>query len=116
MAYNTFPTLKGIAWPVRIKPIFSTLKESASSGHEFRIGLMSTPLYEYTITFNYLTATDYTTLLNFFVGQLGSLTPFYFTPTNGNTVLVRFKNDDTEFDQFADNLYENKQIVLRSVK
>jgi hypothetical protein len=116
MAYSTFPTIKGIGWPVQAKPIFNTLTQQASSGHEFRIGLMSTPLYEYTITFNYLTQADYTTLLNFFVAQLGSLTPFYFTPNNGGTVLVRFKNDDTQFDQFADQLYSNKQIVLRSVK
>ncbi|MDE1988902.1 MAG: DUF2460 domain-containing protein [Betaproteobacteria bacterium] len=81
MSYNTFPTLPGIGWPIKVTPKFKTIVQQAASGAEFRTGLWSSPLHEISVPVNFMDQADWRTLVNFFEQQQGSLLPFYFTPT-----------------------------------
>jgi hypothetical protein len=80
MSYNTFPTLPGIGWPVKVTPTFKTIVQQAASGAEFRTGLWQNPLHTIEVPINYLSQTDWRTLVDFFKQQQGSFLPFYLTP------------------------------------
>lgn len=47
-----FPALKGQGWSVHKKPVFSTRKADHVSGREVRAPFLSTPLYEFELTFD----------------------------------------------------------------
>ena len=116
MTYNTFPTLGGIGWPVKITPTFRTLVEKTKVGVQFRSQMWPQTLHTFEITFDYLSATDYETLKSFFAGQSGSWLPFWFTPTGSTTqYLCVFANDIT-YEQFVNNLYTAKKVVLQEVR
>ena len=89
MSYNTFPTLEGLGWPIKVTPTFKTIVQQAASGAEYRTGLWQNPLRTIDVPINYLTQTDWNTLLNFFVGQQGALVPFLFAVTNDNSQTAR---------------------------
>jgi hypothetical protein len=86
MSYNTFPTLQGLGWPIKVTPKFKTIVQQAASGAEYRTALWQNPLRLIDIPINFMTKADYQTLLNFFIQQQGSLTPFYITPTQNSWV------------------------------
>ena len=116
MTYNTFPTLGGIGWPVKITPTFRTLVEKTKVGVQFRSQMWPQTLHTFEITFDYLSATDYETLKSFFAGQSGSWMPFWFTLTGSTTqYLCVFANDIT-YEQFVNNLYTAKKVVLQEVR
>lgn len=118
MAYNTFPTFNGIGWDIKKRPIFSTDIETSASGAEYRTGYFATPLYEFDLTFPYLSQADRDTLEAFYIGQQGPLIPFYLTVTNdaGSPYLVRFKDDQIEFNQMFNAVYEQQSITFRTVR
>ena len=111
MSYNTFPTLQGRGWPEKVTPRWSTIRQQAASGAQYLTSLMSSPLHDIEIPINYLSATDKTTLENFFNGQQGGGIPFYVTVTNGSTYLVTFA-DTLDFNQFMSAMYESGTIKL----
>jgi uncharacterized protein (TIGR02217 family) len=78
----TFPTLKGMAWPVQRSPVQSTLKQKAISGKETRLQLYSFGLYKYDLAFSYLGSgaqnQDWQLLLSFFQLVAGAALPFHF--------------------------------------
>ncbi len=116
MSYNTFPTLQGIGWPIKVTPRFKTISHQAASGAQYRISLMQTPLHDIEVPINFMTQADYTTLLNFFIQQQGAFLPFYFQPNNDpNTYLVCFQ-DGIDFEQFMSQLYTTKTIKLQEVR
>lgn len=95
MSYNTFPTLQGLGWDIKKRPIWSTAVEVSSSGAEYRTGRFSQPIYEFDLQFTYLTQADFNTLVAFFNQQQGALTPFYLQPTNDSTATgVAFATTD----------------------
>lgn len=118
MSYNTFPTFAGLAWDIKKRILFSTDIETAASGAEYRTGYFATPLYEFDLTFNYLSQTDLNTLQGFYIGQQGPLVPFYLSIINdtGSPYLVRFLDDKVEWNQFANAMYEQTGLTLRSVR
>lgn len=85
MSYNTFPALPGIGWPIKVTPKFKTIIQQAASGAEYRTGLMQSPLRLIDVPINFLSQADWTTLLNFFVGQQGALVPFLLAVTNDSS-------------------------------
>ena len=116
MSYNTFPTLPGIGWPVKVTPKFKTIVQQAASGAEFRTGLWSSPLHEISVPINFMSQADWNTLLTFFIGQQGALIPFYYQPNNDpTTYLVRFP-DGLDFEQFMSQLYRTKTLKLQEVR
>ena len=116
MSYNTFPTLQGIGWPVKVTPKFKTIVQQAASGAEYRTGLWSSPLRTIEVPINFMTQADWSTLLTFYTGQQGALIPFYFQPINDpTTYLVRFQ-DALDFEQFLSQIYRTKKITLQEVR
>ena len=116
MSYNTFPVLQGLGWPIKVTPSFKTIVQQAASGAEYRTGLWQAPLRLIEVPVNFMTQTDWNTLLAFFVGQQGSLIPFYFQPSNDpTTYLVRFP-DGVDFEQFMSQLYRTKTLKLQEVR
>src|SRR6185312_13590332 len=91
MTIPTFPSLIGIAWPVKRSPLWSTLKQPAISGLETRFPLWSLPRWKYSLTYDLLRSDavnlEWQTLVGFFnevqaaAGQL-----FQFTDQNDNAV------------------------------
>lgn len=81
---NVYPTLAGLAWPVARKPIFATLTQAAVSGREVRATYMQYPLYEFTLAYNYLLASDLAQLKGFFLQQQGSLQGFWLDAGPGD--------------------------------
>lgn len=75
---NVFPALQGISWPVTRRAIFNTLKQKSVSGRVVTATYQSKPVYEFDVSFDYLSASDLGQLEGFFLGQQGGLTPFYF--------------------------------------
>jgi Conserved hypothetical protein 2217 (DUF2460). len=114
----TFPTLSGIGWDIKKRVLWSTDVETASSGAEFRTGRWTAPIYEFDLAFNYLSQTDQQTLETFYETQQGSLTPFYLAVANdpASPFLVRFKDDQLEFNQMLSQMYEVQTVTMRTVR
>ena len=118
MALNTFPTLPGIGWDIKKRVLWSTDVETTTSGAEYRTGRWTAPIYEFDLTFTYLSQTDFQTLQTFFQGQQGSLTPFYLSVVNdpASPFTVRFKDDQLEFNQMMSQMYEVQTVTMRTVR
>ena len=85
MSYNVFPTLQGIGWDIKKRPLWSTANDTSASGAEFRTGRWTLPHYEFDLTFAYLSQADRDTLEAFYNQQQGSLTPLLLPVTNDST-------------------------------
>jgi hypothetical protein len=118
MTTPTFPTLTGIGWDVKKRVLWSTDVETASSGAEFRTGRWTAPIYEFDLTFGYLSQADFQTLQTFFEGQQGSYLPFFLAVANdpASPFLVRFVDDKLEFNQMMSQFYEVQGITMRTVR
>ena len=116
MSYNTFPTLQGLGWSVKITPKFRTHIETTKAGVQFRSQFWPQTLHTFEITFNYLDPTDYETLKSFFAGQSGGWMPFWFTPTGSTTQYLCVFSSDITYDQFVNDLYSAKKVVLQEVR
>jgi uncharacterized protein (TIGR02217 family) len=91
-----YPTLPGLAFPVVKTPIFSTDIGAAASGREVRFALYQNPIWEWTLTYNYLGddfdgsgSSDLKTLLGFYISVNGSLLPFQFEDPDDNAVTAQ---------------------------
>ena len=118
MTTQTFPTLTGIGWDIKKRVFWSTAVDTAASGAEFRTGRWTAPVYEFDLTFNYLSQADQVTLENFYEAQQGSLTAFYLSIANdpASPFLVRFKDDNIEFNQMLSSYYEVQTVTMRTVR
>jgi hypothetical protein len=118
MSTNTFPTLTGIGWDIKKRVLWSTDVETTASGAEFRTGRWTAPIYEFDLTFAYLSQADQQTLESFFEGQQGSYLPFYLSIANdpASPFLVRFVDDKLEFNQMLSQMYEVQSITMRTVR
>ena len=86
MTTPTFPTLQGLAWPVNRVPKWDTLKQTPWSGKDTRLQKWSYPIYEFTLTFNYLSATDYANIEGFYNLAGGAAQMFQFQDANDKSV------------------------------
>lgn len=118
MSTNTLPTLQGIGWDIKKRVLWSTDIETTASGAEFRTGRWTAPIYEFDLTFAYLSQTDQQTLQSFFEGQQGSFIPFYLAIANdpSSPFLVRFVDDKLEFNQMLSQMYEVQTVTMRTVR
>jgi len=118
MSINTFPTFPGITWDIKKRALWSTDVETTASGAEFRTGRWTAPIYEFDLTFAYLSQADFVSMQDFFNGQQGSFTPFYLAVPNdpASPFLVRFVDDTLEFNQLLNQMYEVQTITMRTVR
>lgn len=94
MAPQTFPTLAGLAFPVKRFPIWSTIKEQYVSGLRARFALWTYPQYRYEIEFDVLrkglvNGTTYSELQNlmaFYNLRRGACDLFLYDDPDDNSV------------------------------
>lgn len=118
MSLNTFPTFPGVTWDIKKRSLWSTDVETSASGTEFRTGRWTAAIYEFDLTFAYLSQADFQSFQSFFDGQQGSLTPFYLNVPNdpASPFTVRFVDDKLEFNQMLNQMYEVQTVTMRTVR
>jgi uncharacterized protein (TIGR02217 family) len=82
----SFPTLQGIAWPVKRSPKWSTITQKPISGKETRLSNWTYQRYQWELQFAYLSQSDWQTLEAFFNSVNGSALPFHYNDPNDNAV------------------------------
>ncbi|MEC4591597.1 DUF2460 domain-containing protein [Nitrospirillum amazonense] len=79
---SIYPTLSGLGFSVTKKPTWSTKIATAASGRETRMAMWSAPIWEFTLTYDFLrdtaAANELKQLLGFYLQMQGAFTPFLF--------------------------------------
>lgn len=107
MSDNLFPTLPGVTWKTTWTPVFRTKVQAAVSGKEYRASLMANPLYNLTLSFEFLrhgAKQELRQLVGFFLARRGAFDNF----------LYRFDEDSAVVDQriaVADGGTKSFQLV-----
>lgn len=83
MSTEPYPDLIGLSFPVSQKPMFSTGVQSHTSGRETRTSYWENPLWEFTLSYDYLPDSpqkdsDYKKIVGFFLARKGSFETFLF--------------------------------------
>jgi len=86
---NIYPDLQGLSYPVTRRPIFKNLKHETVTGRVVTATYMQYPLYEFDLSYDYLSAADRESLIGFFLAQGGDLTPFYFDAGPGDDAVTK---------------------------
>ena len=83
MSNAVYPTLPGLTFDVEREAMFKTDVKTTPSGREFRGAQMTSPLYTYTLNYEFLrnlqSFTELQTLVGFFNARQGSFDSFLFT-------------------------------------
>jgi uncharacterized protein (TIGR02217 family) len=92
----TYPTIRGLTFPLVRVPEWSNVIQRVTSGKEIRFALWTSPIWHWVLDYEYLKDdpndllglnpdTDLKTLLGFYLQMQGGFTPFYFDdPTDDN--------------------------------
>lgn len=81
MSNYQFPTLPGVTWKTTWTPTFRTKVQSAVSGKEYRASLMANPIYNLTLSFEFLrggTKQELKQLVGFFLARRGAFDNFLY--------------------------------------
>jgi uncharacterized protein (TIGR02217 family) len=101
---KTFPTLPGIAFPIKRTPVWSTAKLTALSGRESRIPRRLFPLWKYELPFELLrsgAAAEFEQLVAFYNAVGGSSDSWLFNDPSDNTATAQaFGTGDGSTKQF----------------
>jgi len=81
---NVYPSLAGLTFPVTRTPIFKNLKTESVTGRVVTATYMQYPLFEFALSYDYLSAADLKLLEGLFVEMGGDLTGFYFDAGPGD--------------------------------
>lgn len=89
MSNIQFPTLPGLGWKTTWTPVFRTKVQSAVSGKEYRASLMANPLYNLTLTVEFLrhgAKQELRQLVGFYLARRGAFDNFLFRLDEDSTV------------------------------
>lgn len=86
---QVYPTIRGLAFPVKRTPEFQNLKQQASSGREVRLTYWQDPLWHFELSYNYVkdnpndliqgyTDTDLVTIQGFYLQMQGGFQSFLY--------------------------------------
>ncbi len=93
MALPVFPTLPGLAYPVKWTPIWSTIHQVSASGKDSPLGVWSYPKRRYELSFEFLRSIAATpemqTLVGFFHSVRGSALAWQFTDEDDGAVTAQ---------------------------
>jgi uncharacterized protein (TIGR02217 family) len=93
MSNAVYPSLPGLTFDVTRTPIWSTDVKSTRSGREFRGAWMTSPLYQYTLVYEFLrdkpTAQELRTLLGFFNQAQGAFGTFLLPDPDDQSVTAQ---------------------------
>jgi hypothetical protein len=93
MSNEIFPsTLAGYAWDSKKKPVFNNIVHSPVTGRDIRIALYSQPVYEFTLTNQWLTKADKDALMGFFLARRGQFDSFLYADEDCVAVADPFGN------------------------
>lgn len=105
MSNSVFPTLPGLAWGVKRKPMWKTNVRESASGREYRSTSWTAPRWEYTLSYEFLRQgngrTELNDLLGFFNKHYGAWDSWLYTDPDDNTATnVQFATADGLTNQF----------------
>ncbi len=90
MSTQVFPSLKGLGFDWRRKPIWSNINQIASSGKRSTLALWSYPIYEWELTYEFLRSStanpEFQQLLGFFNARGGNFDTFLLEDPDDYTV------------------------------
>lgn len=86
MSDAIYPTLAGLAFPVKRSPKFKTHVAESASGREFRSSLMVYPRITYTLKYDFLSDADFKTIVGFFNLRRGSFESFKFADPDDTSI------------------------------
>ncbi len=90
MALLSFPVLPGLTYGNKCTLVWSSLRQTATSGRETRIGLWSYPQRRWELTYEFLrnspATPEWQTLMGFYNRVGGSAGTFLYSDPNDNTV------------------------------
>lgn len=95
---DLYPTLPGLAYSVIKRPKFFTGIGTSAVGREVRVAYAVNPLWEFDLTYNYLpdvltassaTASDFKTLIGFYLAHSGAFQGFAFEDPDDHTVTAQ---------------------------
>jgi uncharacterized protein (TIGR02217 family) len=93
MSNQVLPSLPGLSWNTKKKPIFKTTIREASSGREYRGTSWSTPRWEYVLSYEFLRQgmgrTELTQILGFFNKHRGAWDSWLYQDPDDNTVTLQ---------------------------
>jgi hypothetical protein len=92
---------------------FKTLVSSGEGGRERRRSKVSAARLEFSFPLNSLTASELTTLYDFYAARKGALESFNVT-VDGTVYLVRFAKDGLSWEWFHQN-WKKSSVTLRQV-
>lgn len=89
MSNQFFPDLPGLTWGVQWQPMFSTKIQTAVSGKEYRASLTANPVYQLSLSYDFLrhgAKQELRQLLGFFLARKGSFDSFLYIHPDDNAV------------------------------
>lgn len=89
MSEPIFPALAGLGWQMVKTPVWSTIVQRSANGRELRSALYANPLWEFSLTFEFLRAgaeQEYQQLIGLFNISKGMFGTFLFSDPTDNTV------------------------------
>lgn len=94
MSNAVFPSLIGLGWSVFRTSMWSTLRQQSASGKRMALGLWSSPIYQWDLSFDVLrsglimgvTYTEQQQVLGFYNARQGRLDTFLYTDADDNSV------------------------------
>jgi len=90
MSGQIFPDLPGLTWTVTWQPTFKTKIQTAISGAEYRTSLMANPIYELSLSYEFLrhgSRQELRQLVGFFLARRGSYDNFLYRHLDDCTVV-----------------------------
>lgn len=105
MSNAVFPVIPGLLWDVGKRPVWRTQIQSAVSGKELRAAYMSYPLYQFSLSYEFLRAdavnAELQQIMGFFNARNGSYDSFlYSDPTDSVTTDESFGTGNGVATQF----------------
>jgi uncharacterized protein (TIGR02217 family) len=95
MSNLVFPsTMNGYLWDSKKKPVFNNLTHSSATGRDVRIALYDQPVYEFTLSNQWLTRADKDTLIGFFVARRGMFDSWLYLDEDGVVTAQTFGTGD----------------------
>lgn len=93
MSTAVFPSLLGLGFSVFRTPMWSTLRQQSASGKRLALGLWSSPIYQWDLTFDVLRSdpvnAEWQQVVGFFNARQGRLDTFLFTDPDDNAVAAQ---------------------------
>jgi len=91
MSDLVFPsTMNGYVWDSKKKPVFNNLTHSSVTGRDVRIALYDQPVYEFTLSNQWLTKADKDVLMGFFLARRGAFDSWLYLDEDGAVTAQAF--------------------------